>query len=60
MAVLRLTSLPNLKDPSLSFTNINGTFLDVAMVGTWFVSHRGLQSAVNSIAYIIKDEIPSG
>ena len=52
IAVFSFTSSPNLKDPLLSsLTMINGTFLDEANVGRCFVSHFGLQSAANKIAY---------
>lgn len=55
IAVLSLTSSPNLKEPPfISLTKISGTLLDEAKLGRCFVSHRGLQSEANSTAYKLK------
>lgn len=53
IAVFSLISSPNLKEPFLlSFTKMSGTFLEAANAGRCFVSHLGLQSDANNIAYI--------
>ena len=55
IAVFNLASSPNLTEPPfLSFTKIKGTFLEEAMLGRCFVSHRGLQSEASSMAYILE------
>ena len=55
IAVLSLTSSPNLKEPPfISLTKKSGTLLDEAKLRRCFVSHRGLQSEANSTAYKLK------